>query len=84
MGCNGSATVCLNPARFDADVVEYNTAADGVMAAANAVGAKIATADLYSFVLTKYIRISADISLCLQTISARLIPQVNQVRRQGL
>lgn len=51
VGCNGSATVCLNPARFDADVVLYNAAADTVMAAAVARGAKIATADLYSFVL---------------------------------
>lgn len=52
-GCNGTATVCLNPARFDADVVTYNAAADRVMAAAVAGGAQIATADLYSFVLDK-------------------------------
>ena len=35
-GCNGTATTCLNPARFDSDVVLYNAAADRVMAAANA------------------------------------------------
>ena len=27
-GCNGSATVCLNPARFQSDVIEFNAAAD--------------------------------------------------------
>jgi hypothetical protein len=32
--CNGSATVCLNPARFDTDVVEYNAAAEEVVTAA--------------------------------------------------
>jgi hypothetical protein len=47
-GCNGTATVCLNPARYDADVVLYNAAADAVVAAANAGGARIATADLYT------------------------------------
>ena len=52
-GCNGTATTCLNPARFDSDVVLYNEVADQVMAAANAQGAKIATADLYSFVVAK-------------------------------
>lgn len=52
-GCNGSATVCLNPARYDRDVVLYNAAADKVMAAAANQGAKIGTADLYSFVLDK-------------------------------
>lgn len=52
-GCNGSATVCLNPARFEADVEAYNVAADGVMAAANAAGANISTADLHSFVLAR-------------------------------
>lgn len=51
-GCNDTHT-CLDPPRFDADVVLYNAAADGVMAAANAAGARIATADLYSFVLAK-------------------------------
>jgi len=49
--CNGTATVCLNPARFDRDVVRYNAAADAVVAKANTAGAKIATADLYSFVI---------------------------------
>ena len=52
-GCNGTATVCLNPARFDRDVVAFNAAADGVIAAAVARGARIHTADLYSFVLNK-------------------------------
>lgn len=52
-GCNGTATVCLNPARYDRDVVEYNAAADSVIAAAVAKGAHISTADLYSFVLSK-------------------------------
>ena len=52
-GCNGSATVCLNPARFDRDVVRFNAAADAVMAAAVAKGARIATVDLYSFVVRK-------------------------------
>merc|ERR1740130_1800662 len=52
-GCNGSATVCLNPARFEADVEAYNVAADGVMAAANAAGANISTADFHSFVLAR-------------------------------
>jgi xylose isomerase len=33
-GCDGSATVCLNPARFDTDVVKYNAAAEEVVAAA--------------------------------------------------
>ena len=51
--CNGSATTCLNPARFDRDVVVFNAAADAVMAAANAKGGNISTADLYSFVLAK-------------------------------
>lgn len=32
--CNGSATVCLNPARFDTDVVKYNAAAEEVVTAA--------------------------------------------------
>ena len=45
--CNGSATTCLNPARFDRDVVRFNAAADAVVAAAIAKGASIATADLY-------------------------------------
>lgn len=47
--CNDT-TKCLNPPRFDSDVVLYNKAADGVMAAAVAQGARIATADLYTFV----------------------------------
>ena len=47
------ATVCLNPARFDRDVVLFNAAADGVMRAAIAKGASIATADLYTFVVDK-------------------------------
>ena len=51
--CNGTATVCLNPARFDRDVVRFNAAADAVMAAEVAKGATIATADLYSFVTAK-------------------------------
>ena len=41
---------CLNPPRFDADVVLYNAAADRVVAAANAAGARIGTADLYTLV----------------------------------
>jgi hypothetical protein len=44
---------CLNPPRFDSDVVLYNAAADKVMALANANGAKIKTLNLYSFVLEK-------------------------------
>ena len=51
-GCNDTRK-CLNPPRFDKDVVLYNQAADKVMAGANAHGATIATADLYSFVLQK-------------------------------
>jgi hypothetical protein len=46
-----STTECLNPPRFDSDVRLYNAAADKVIAAANAKGARIVTADLYSFVL---------------------------------
>jgi hypothetical protein len=45
--------VCLNPARLDTDVVLYNDAADQVMASANAAGANISTADLYSFVVQR-------------------------------
>jgi len=52
-GCNGSATVCLNPARFDRDVVRFNAAADAVMAAAVAAVARMATVDLYSFVVRR-------------------------------
>ena len=33
-GCNGSATDCLNPARFDTDVVKYNEAAEEVVSTA--------------------------------------------------
>ena len=50
--CNVTAS-CLNPPRFDADVVLYNAAADGVVAAANKAGARIVTADLYGFVLQR-------------------------------
>ena len=52
-GCNGTATVCLNPARFESDVMRYNAAADAVVAAAVRNGATIATADLHSFVVGK-------------------------------
>ena len=48
-GCNDTRK-CLNPPRFDADVVLYNKAADGVIATAVAKGGRISTADLYSFV----------------------------------
>lgn len=51
--CNGSGTDCLNPARFDHDVVRFNTAADTVIAAAVAKGANISISDLYTFVLNK-------------------------------
>eukprot|EP01052_Picozoa_sp_SAG31_P009820 SAG31_NODE_525_length_14489_cov_3.693815_8_plen_416_part_00 len=50
--CNQTSE-CLNPPRYDDDVVLYNTAADAVIMKANASGAKIVTADLYSFVLKK-------------------------------
>eukprot|EP00041_Stephanoeca_diplocostata_P003520 m.35294 g.35294 ORF g.35294 m.35294 type:complete len:304 (-) comp14399_c0_seq1:340-1251(-) len=50
--CNETSK-CLNPPRFDADVVLYNAAAAKVIAAANANGAKISTLDLYNFVLEK-------------------------------
>ena len=50
--CN-TTSKCLNPPRFDNDVVLYNNAADAVVAAAVAKGAQIGTADLYSFVLGK-------------------------------
>jgi hypothetical protein len=50
--CNQTSK-CLNPPRYDADVVLYNAAADTVMAKANAAGASIKTADLYSFVLKR-------------------------------
>lgn len=50
-GCE--ADTCLNPPRFDRDVELYNAAADKVIAAANATGARISTADLYTFVLRK-------------------------------
>lgn len=50
--CNDTSR-CLNPPRFDADVVLYNAAAAEVMADANAAGAQIETADLYSFVLVR-------------------------------
>ena len=50
----GTALECLNPARFQSDVVKFNAAADAVMAAAvKNDGAKIATVDLYSFVVEK-------------------------------
>ena len=47
------ATACLNPARYDTDVQLYNAAADGVMRAAVARGATIATVDLYGFVIDR-------------------------------
>lgn len=50
--CNKTAT-CLNPPRFNSDVVLYNQAAAQVVQAANSAGAKIETADLYDFVLKK-------------------------------
>jgi hypothetical protein len=50
--CNVTSR-CLNPPRFDSDVVLYNAAADKVMSDANANGADIKTLDLYSFVLAK-------------------------------
>lgn len=50
--CNETSK-CLNPPRFDADVVLYNEAAAGVVAAAVKGGARISTLDLYSFVLQK-------------------------------
>lgn len=42
---------CLNPPRYAGDVVLYNHAADGVIAAAQARGAQIAVLDMYSYVL---------------------------------
>lgn len=48
--CNDTSK-CLNPPRFDADVVLYNTVADEIIAEANANGADIPTLDLYTFVL---------------------------------
>jgi len=50
--CNDTSR-CLNPPRFDKDVVLFNHAAAGVIAAARGNGAVIGTADLYSFVLSK-------------------------------
>ena len=50
--CNKTSE-CLNPPRFDRDVVLYNAAADAIVANANAAGARIATADLYAFVLAR-------------------------------
>ena len=50
--CNETSR-CLSPPRFNADVELYNAAADRVVAAANAGGAKIATADLYSYALER-------------------------------
>lgn len=50
--CNETAK-CLNPPRYDADAVLYNAAAAKVVAAANAAGATIVIADLYTFVLAK-------------------------------
>jgi hypothetical protein len=50
--CNQTSK-CLNPPRFDSDVVLYNAAADAVMAGFNSQGAQIATLDLYTFVLEK-------------------------------
>jgi len=50
--CNDTSR-CLNPPRFESDVVLYNKAAATVVAAANANGATIATADMFTFVLDK-------------------------------
>merc|ERR1712224_234068 len=44
---------CLNPPRFDDDVVLYNAAADAVLEKARQAGAEISKLDLYSFVLDK-------------------------------
>ena len=51
-GCNNTGR-CLNPPRFESDVVLYNTAAAGVVAAANAAGARIKTASLKSPLATE-------------------------------
>ena len=51
-GCNDTKT-CLNPPRFESDVILYNKAAAVVVAAANAAGATIKTADMFTFVLDK-------------------------------
>jgi len=48
-----STTSCLNPPRFDADVVLYNSIAAEVMNSAMQMGVEIATLDLYSFVLKR-------------------------------
>lgn len=50
--CNDTSK-CLNPPRFDADVVLYNAAAATLISDANSAGAVISTADLYTFVLKK-------------------------------
>ena len=50
--CNDTSK-CLNPPRYESDVVLYNQAAGQVVAAANAAGADIPTADLFSWVLGK-------------------------------
>jgi len=42
---------CINPPRFDNDVILYNSIAAGIMADARRQGADIATVDLYSFVV---------------------------------
>lgn len=42
---------CLNPPRYESDVVLYNAAAQGVIAAAQQQGAQIAVLDMHSYVV---------------------------------
>lgn len=51
-GCDGAATVCLNPARFDADVVKYNAAAAEVMSTAIAQQVRTFIVPLGQYVIT--------------------------------
>lgn len=50
--CTNTST-CLNPPRYDTDVVALNRVASQVISTANRRGANITTLDLYDFVLDK-------------------------------
>lgn len=50
--CTNTST-CLNPPRFNSDVVQFNRAAASVIADVQAAGADVAVLDLYDFVLTR-------------------------------
>ena len=50
--CTNTST-CLNPPRYNSDVVAFNRAASKVIATANSNGANISTLDLYDFVIKK-------------------------------